>query len=408
MNMNKSGKKKGNLLMRLIYIAMGGAIGVLMARCGVRYDMDFLPLYLLTMGVFLIALVLTTVIHEAGHLVGGLLTGYRFACFRVMGISWSRGTDGKIRMGRISTPGVGGQCLMLPPPLEEGKKPFMLYQAGGSLMNLIFAALFAAGAIIAGMQPPAAAVSVLMSFYREPLSQGRAIAELILWIFAVSNLASALTNGIPMKTHLISNDGQNMLDLRRSPDALRRHWTDMKIAAGIWQGEQLKDMPAEWFSMPSDEQLCENPMFVSAGMMYYSYLMDDARVEEAKQVSERLLSLEEGLSGLHRALLRMDRAFMEMLDDTPLEYVRRENVERWLDKPTRQVMQAMKKSLTALRIEYADALLIQKDEAKAAQIEVRFEKITQKHPVLTDVQSERKLLALIKSIYERREAQQTE
>lgn len=411
--MNEQNKRRkmsgGEKAMLLLGGAQGAAMGISVVQFIETMNGDFLTTLIAVIAVFFASMLLSTIIHEGGHLVGGLLSGYKFACFRIFALSIRQSKDGKVRMGIIRTPGMGGQCLMSPPELKDGKMPFRLYHAGGFLMNLLFGAVFVIAAVLLSRQTQAVG-GVLGAQFGEslPISAGRAFAVMFCQVMAIANIASALLNGIPLKTNLISNDGQNMIDLSRSADALRRHHADMKIAAGIWQGERLKDMPDEWFSCPSDEELRENGMDAGTAVMYYSRLMDEAgeneqRMQQARALSDRLLSGGVQLAGLHRAVLRMDRAFMEMIEDTPLEYVRREKIAEWLDAPTRQIMKAMKKGMTVQRIEYAQALLIEKDEQKAQKIKAKFDKAARRYPVLTDVESEKSLIALVDRTHERRE-----
>ena len=77
-----------------------------------------------------------TVVHEAGHLLFGLLTGYQFSSFRIGSFMWLE-KDGKLTLKRFSLAGTGGQCLMDPPEPVDGKIPYVLYNLGGSLANTI-------------------------------------------------------------------------------------------------------------------------------------------------------------------------------------------------------------------------------------------------------------------------------
>ena len=60
--------------------------------------------------------------------------------FRVFNLMWIR-EGGRIRLRRMSIAGTGGQCLMGPPDLKDGKMPVMLYNFGGAIFNLLFAVL---------------------------------------------------------------------------------------------------------------------------------------------------------------------------------------------------------------------------------------------------------------------------
>ncbi len=85
--------------------------------------------YMLTLlgmaAIMYLAIFLQIILHEAGHLLFGLLTGYRFSSFRIGSFMWIL-QDGKIRFKRFSLAGTGGQCLLLPPPMVDGKMPYVL------------------------------------------------------------------------------------------------------------------------------------------------------------------------------------------------------------------------------------------------------------------------------------------
>ena len=82
-------------------------------------------------------------IHEGGHLVMGLATGYGFLSYRAGSHIWVK-KENKIVHGRFQMPGTGGQCLLSPPKNPTGREnPAFLYNLGGGLFNLIGAALAA-------------------------------------------------------------------------------------------------------------------------------------------------------------------------------------------------------------------------------------------------------------------------
>ncbi len=93
----------------------GGAIGVLSA---------------------IIAVPLLVLIHEGGHLVCGLISGYRFVSFRIFNMTLIK-DNGRLRIKRYAIAGTGGQCLLTPPDKPDDKVPVILYNSGGVLANLL-------------------------------------------------------------------------------------------------------------------------------------------------------------------------------------------------------------------------------------------------------------------------------
>lgn len=144
----------------VLMMLVGAAAGYLEAELLLpRGDGRSLSERLLELGCSLIAIGgavwLQTILHEAGHLVFGLASGYRFVSFRIGSLMWQK-DGGKLRFCRFQLAGTGGQCLMAPPDLTNGKMPCKLYNLGGALMNLIAAA-----------QDEAAAARFLQAFEKQ-------------------------------------------------------------------------------------------------------------------------------------------------------------------------------------------------------------------------------------------------
>ena len=121
--MNKSKKKiKWQKCIGFLFLILIGAIsGLVMVMYLDRYT-ENLPLHKQLL--FLLALFIGTyaasfvhmILHEAGHLIFGLMTGYKFNSFRIASFMWIR-ENGKLRLKRHSLAGTGGQCLMTPPDI---------------------------------------------------------------------------------------------------------------------------------------------------------------------------------------------------------------------------------------------------------------------------------------------------
>lgn len=78
---------------------------------------------------------LSILVHELGHLIMGLLTGYKFFSIRFFSFFIVKSSTGKISLKREKMQGVMGQCLMGPP--EKKPMPFFIYIYGGVLFQFI-------------------------------------------------------------------------------------------------------------------------------------------------------------------------------------------------------------------------------------------------------------------------------
>lgn len=355
----------------LFSLLLGAAAGILILNYMEHYSGErrfpgeaFL-LFALCLFSFYIALLFQTVIHEAGHLVFGLLTGYRFLSFRIF--SWILvKEDGKLRFRRYSLAGTGGQCLMIPPELQNGSMPVLLYNYGGAILNLITAALFFALSFLL----PAS------SFFR-----------LFLHLLALTGTFVAVTNGVPLHLGPVDNDGSNALSLLRSREAVRAFWIQLKVNEQVAKGVRIKDMPEDWFVLPSEEELRTSSLSAGIGVLAASRLMDQHRFSEADALMERLLGMESRLSGLYRSQMLCDRIFVELIGPN-----RSELLESYLSTEQQKLMKAMKSSLSVLRTSFALALLSERDSAKAEKIEADFDRVAARYPYPCEAEGERELM----------------
>ena len=147
MDTKKKNKNKGKLK-RLIptmgFMLLGGICGMLMVLYGGLFDYESSEISLSSFAVMFVAMYIAMYIqiavHEAGHLIFGLASGYEFCSYRLGKLMWVK-QNGKLSFKRYSLSGTGGQCLMSPPEIKEGKMPVILYNLGGSIMNLFTSAL---------------------------------------------------------------------------------------------------------------------------------------------------------------------------------------------------------------------------------------------------------------------------
>lgn len=376
--MSKAKNKKNSWTFILQFIfggIVGGACGVLLVRVLDELSIagthiPFLLLYIALVIMLFAAIYLQTIIHEAGHLVFGLLTGYKFSSFRIGSFMFVK-KDGNIRLKRFSLAGTAGQCLMSPPDMVDGKLPVMLYNLGGSIMNIIASFIFLGIYFLSGDS------FIISSF---------AMVLVLIGVFF------ALTNGIPMRMGYVDNDGKNAVSLRKNKDALFAFWMQLKVNDQITNGVRLKNMPNEWFAIPSDEDM-KNGSVAVVGVFACNKLMDEQRFNEADETMEHLLKIESGISGLHRSLMICDRIYCELIGEN-----RKVVVDKMLTKQQKKLMKSMKSLLNVIRTEYAYALLVEKDQKKAEAIKAKFEKRCKTYPHIVEVESERELIAIVDQI----------
>ena len=217
-----------------------------------------------------IAAYLQIILHEAGHLVGGLLSGYRFVSFRVGSITLVKDGNGKLRFKCFKIAGTGGQCLMAPPenvPLDQ--IPTKLYNAGGALVNLL-----------------CATVSLLLLLFCDGMP---------MWLryFLAATMAIgfvfALLNGIPLKMGGVANDGYNMLYLNRDKQAVKGFAAQLIINEKQQNGMRLSQMPDEVFDLGGEINYSD-PLQANVGLLLISRELDKGNIELAHEQFKELLN----------------------------------------------------------------------------------------------------------------------
>ena len=252
----------------------------------------------------MVAFILHIIIHEGGHLVAGLLTGYRFVSFRIFSLTLIR-KDGRYQWRNFSLGGTGGQCLMAPPlrPLEEIDTRW--YNLGGLL---------------------------------------------------------AFINGIPMKLSGVNNDGYNLLFLEKTPDDKRRLCQMLEANANIQNGMQPKEMPDEMF--PAEEQVnWKDGLQVNWQLMVVARLENQHRWEEAYALLQEGLAQKQHIAALFQQELTLEMVFV-CLATGRIEEARQLYTERL----RKYVKQFMKTHSSKQRIHFATTLLLDGNREEALRL----------------------------------------
>lgn len=347
----------------LIGALAGGVMGAVLV---LLLDSSGLPMpleLLLFLAAALLAWWIQIVVHEGGHLVCGLASGYTFSSFRIGSVMLLR-QDGRLVLRRFSLPGTGGQCLLEPP---EGDAPVLLYNLGGGLFNFLLSAL--AGALLLLPVP--------------------FLVRLLLVMLLVMGLFVGALNLIPMRVGGMANDGYNARMLGRTPQARTAFLAQMRINGAMARGVSLRDMPPEWFRLPEGADMGD-PLVCSMAYLRASRLTDEGDIPAARAAVEELLEGNNGLLGLHRSELECEALFFELTGEN-----RPQERERLYSRQLQKYIKATQKYLPSrYRLLYAWALLAQGDREKAEEYRAAFEKGAQRYPYPVEMEGERRLMEL--------------
>ena len=71
------------------------------------------------------------------------------------------------------------------------------------------------------------------------------------------------------------------------------------ICKAMSKGIRMKDMPDEWFWIPTDDEM-KNVMQAAQGFIYCGRLLDAQKWDAFKTLADHILSMESGLMGIQR------------------------------------------------------------------------------------------------------------
>ncbi len=317
---------------------------------------------------FIFTLPLQLVIHELGHLVFGLLSGYRFVSFRIFSFAFYK-KDGKTRFGRYRVPGTIGQCLLIPTK-DDDSMPYRALLLGGVIFNSVATILFVIPFVLCY------SITFLRFF-----SLG-----MIFW-----GIAFALGNGIPQKSGAAANDGYHAKTLPKDNTARSVFFNQLRISAAMTEGKRLSEMPKEWFSLSKDSTL--DPLSASLAIMEAEREMDLARLDSAEALLLDLANRggdlpEPILSGILSELL-----YLEMVGKHRRDVI--ETLRFALDR----YFKVMQNSFTYLRIEITYHYLFTGDIDNIQRLEKKFQKLKKHFPFTGEMAREELLIAYPKALY---------
>lgn len=307
-----------------------------------------------------LAILIHLILHEAGHLVFGLASGFHFVSFRVFNLMLQKDADGKLRFHRYTLAGTAGQCIMSPPEIKDGRMPYFRYNIGGVAVNFIIAAISAVLYFAVG---------------------GHALLSFGLMTFVITGLMIGLVNGLPFPG--ITNDGRNIVILSQLPAARKAFYIQMQGIVMLIKGVSVKDFPAEWFVMPTDEEL-QNPMCAVIAVYICDRLLDEAKYAEAQETIDMLLQKQNAFYDIHRLQLRCNALFCELTGARCST-----KIDGYYDDELKKFMKAMQSYPGVIRTQYAYELLYRHDTAAAKKQLQRFEKAALTYPYQVEITSER-------------------
>lgn len=302
------------VLVILVMVGCGMVVGGLIGRASKSStaDLDRAQGFAAASGI-LLALPMVLVLHELGHVVGGLAAGFRFNLFVVGPLKVVREAD-RIR-ARLNTnlSIAGGLAGCSPTGSGDHRRGMILMIASGPIASLLGAAAGLLGAGATGGFAPGA-------------SGWSAALGMALGAFGLGSLAVGLMTLIPGRTSGFMTDGARLIGLlRKGPEADREAAVIGLIAesaSGIRPRDWDPGLVSRAVSVP-DGSLLD----AVAEQLAYTSALDRGDLPLARDRLVRSLSLADRLPPSVRPAIELEAATFEaaIRADAPAS-------RRWLDR----------------------------------------------------------------------------
>lgn len=303
---------------------------------GIYWFLSQITRYPLAIIVTMLASILFMIVtHELGHLLFGLLTGYRFISFRVFSVMLVK-TEGKWVIRRMSLPGTGGQCLMAPPPKKNGNFPFVLYHLGG----ILFCGFLSLIPIVIG------------------LSGKNSDLRMLFFVFGFVSFVMNVLNAIPTGGKGMINDATNVQMARKSASARLACWNQLAYVALHAQNIRTADMPEELFFLPDKREL-SNHLLVWQILACVERCEDMGEYEQARETVRYALEHAPFIFPWYQSALQAEAVYLDSILGTNTE-----RTSQYYDQI--QKIPAFQNTISFHRALYA-YLLLQKKDAEGAQ-----------------------------------------
>ncbi|MDR1689934.1 MAG: hypothetical protein LBS21_15210 [Clostridiales bacterium] len=367
----KKKPRKGNedKMGAIIHSAIGGAAGAFIGVFAASSLPDAGPAQtLINLSVMLllyfIAIFIQVIIHESGHLVCGLLSGYRFLSFRIFNLMFSK-ENGKLKLKKYALKGTMGQCLLLAPETSDNNFPYVLYNLGGALFNFI---------------------SCVLSALLLLLLPGSQIATYVFVAFLSAGLMFGLTNIIPLRAGGMANDGYNIRLMNKSESERAGFKVMLSSAAFLASGSSFENMPEELRYVPEN---FNGPISVYPALFLLDYYMAMQDFKKAEELAEKILEEGTDILLIHKNGIRCELLFLEIIGEC-----RKEKIEQLYTKELKKSISVSLGQPSILRLMYFYEKIVSKDNKKAEEMLKMFEKVCKTFPFPANAEAEKRLVEM--------------
>jgi len=283
-------------------------------------------------------------VHELGHLIFGLFTGYEFCSYRLFSFVWYK-EDGRIKFKK-ATGVLMGQCLMVP-SRDELRFKFVLYNLGGGILNLVAGFAMLILALAAGFS------------HKEFFLAG-----------ILSNVLMGLLNLIPLNLGT-PNDGLNVAMALKSKEAKHCLFLILFVNGELSNGKRYQDFDDGIFALSQFADL-SNFLVANIVMQESARLYDKGEFNKSFEQNERI-DLDK-LPTYYRNFVLMDYLYHYLVHRFDVEKAR----EIYIDKKLKPLLNLKLPQIT--RVTSAYEYFINNDREKARLLLERAKNEAENYP----------------------------
>ncbi len=234
----------------------------------------------------IVAGLLNTVVHELGHYFSGKKNGFVFSSMVIWFFKWKK-VKNKTKFEFVLMGEEAGYTEMIPTQTEDLEKKYVKMTKGGIIASFIIT-LFGVPPLFMGFLP--------------------------IWIYSIwamflpVGLYYFFGTVLPTCSGGMLNDGAVVLSIKKRIDSALVMINILKIQTQLYAGKTPSEIDESlYFDLP---QLPEDDInFAMLLNARYSYYVDKEDFENAKKVTERLLSLEEYLPKNFIKIIKTDALY---------------------------------------------------------------------------------------------------
>ena len=233
------------------------------------------------------AFVAQIILHEVGHLIFGLISGYKFISFRLFRFTIVKKRNRLVfRIYRLK--GSFGQCLMYPP--EKVDYRYKLITLGGIIMNTITASI---------------AVLMILNKYVDTFLHSVGLS-----LFVFYGYGMAFISILPS---IQLSDGASLKELKNR-SAREYNRTQLLIAINLMNGFTYKELPGEMYFVSNREDLTNSIIGYHKILECY-YYMDNKDWNKAKKTLMDFNIVNDNVPKLIRDIVAAEKMFLTLIEN---------------------------------------------------------------------------------------------